>query len=311
MSLGKPSSGGWSSRHRGWGRCPHAQGSPQCKPAPTAACSPLPSFHCFLPHISAQHRKSLPLPPRIAAALPSLLYSWPRALLSLAAPRWAVPRARPAGPCTAWCRCELRAGTAASGLALSPALQRARSASCPSAGSSVRFPPFHTVMPVRAQAALCLLPFSRHAAEIPWRKGEGLGAAMSAETGRRRKALCRHVWAQGLVCALQLGQASPSLAPKAGTQSAWISSPGNSAAGAEHGPLVCPMCCATEKRGGAGMSRLPDNSVYPFDSVTLKDMWRLQIIWSSFSWQTEGRSISLKRATVIMTANKSVRIIIA
>lgn len=158
MSLGKPSSGGWSSRHRGWGRCPHAQGSPQCKPAPTAACSPLPSFHCFLPHISAQHRKSLPLPPRIAAALPSLLYSWPRALLSPAAPRWAVPRARPAGPCTAWCRCELRAGTAASGLALPPALQRAhrwgslpstpwcrcehrlRSASCPSAGTLLRFP---------------------------------------------------------------------------------------------------------------------------------------------------------------------------
>jgi len=40
----------------------------------------------------------------------------------------------------------------------------------------------------------------------------------------------------------------------------------------------------------AGTSCLSDTNIFPFDSVTLKDMWRKQIVWSSLSWQREERS---------------------
>lgn len=98
MSLGK--SGAGDVRHRGWGRCPHAeaQGCPWCKAASTATCSPFLSSqdcHCFLPQISASRppKKNLPFPSCFLAPLPSLLYSFPPALLSLLRPG-ASPRDR-------------------------------------------------------------------------------------------------------------------------------------------------------------------------------------------------------------------------
>lgn len=155
------------------------------------------------------------------------------------------------------------------------------------------------------------LPFSRQIVSPLWPRGSTVegwkqhtvsarGQARSCsqqkqvELGAIGKPFCWCRWVGGSVPALLCPWAAPQLGPEPGhlldmhPQLRRQLQP-------LPGWIWLLFSYPTEKCDRAGTSCLSHTNIFPFDSVTLKDIWRLQIVWSSLSWEREERSTSLKQ----------------